>query len=60
MKEIEVNKSYETPRIEDHGTLQDLTAACVGGSGGDAFAAQGGYAGLSFGTTNPAYNCTSD
>lgn len=59
MKEIEVNKSYETPRIEDHGTLQDLTAACPGGSGGDAFAPNGQFGGIGFGTTNPAYDCTS-
>jgi hypothetical protein len=26
---------YETPRVVDYGDLQELTAACLGGGGGD-------------------------
>ncbi len=29
--------SYEAPRVVDYGDLRELTAACLGGSGGDAF-----------------------
>jgi hypothetical protein len=29
-------KTYEKPRVVDYGSLQELTAACVGGTGGDA------------------------
>jgi hypothetical protein len=54
-----VDKTYDKPQIDDHGTLQDLTAACPGGSGGDMFAPQGKFGSLGFGPTNPAYNCTS-
>jgi hypothetical protein len=57
--DIYVDKTYEKPQIADHGTLQDLTAACPGGSGGDMFAPSGQYGSLTFGPTNPAYNCTS-
>ena len=28
--------TYEKPRMTDYGSLQDLTAACAGGTGGDA------------------------
>lgn len=55
-----MEKNYEKPHIADRGTLQDLTAACPGGTGGDAFSASGYAVGLTFGPTNPAYNCTSD
>ena len=27
---------YEKPRVTDYGSLQDLTAACLGATGGDA------------------------
>ncbi len=30
-------QAYETPQVVDYGDLQELTAACPGGSGGDAF-----------------------
>jgi hypothetical protein len=50
-------QAYETPRVVDYGDLQELTAACEGATGGDAYtAAHGGYAGVS----NPAYGCTSN
>ncbi len=49
-------QEYETPQVVDYGDLQELTAACLGGSGGDAYTAQhGGYAGAS----NPAVGCKS-
>jgi hypothetical protein len=50
--------AYETPRVVDYGDLQDLTAACLGGSGGDkGFPAHvGGY---SVGPSNPASGCKS-
>lgn len=28
-------QAYEAPTVVDYGDLQDLTAACLGGSGGD-------------------------
>jgi hypothetical protein len=49
-------KIYEDPRVVDHGTLEDITAACAGGSGGDMYTA-GGVA--AFGVSNPAYSCKS-
>jgi hypothetical protein len=27
--------AYETPQVVDYGDLQELTASCLGGSGGD-------------------------
>jgi hypothetical protein len=27
--------AYETPKVVDYGDLQELTAACLGGGGGD-------------------------
>lgn len=51
--------SYEAPRVVDYGDLQELTAACLGGTGGDAFH-PGGYVGeISIGPSNPAAGCTS-
>lgn len=46
---------YEAPRVVDYGSLQELTAACALGGGGDAYT-QGGP---SFGTSNPAFKCKS-
>jgi hypothetical protein len=54
-----MSKNYDKPSVQDHGTLQELTAACPGGSGGDAFTAAGAYGGLTFGTSNPAFGCSS-
>jgi hypothetical protein len=50
--------AYEAPRVVDYGDLQELTAACLGGSGGDAgFPSHvGGY---SVGPSNPAASCKS-
>jgi hypothetical protein len=49
-------QAYETPQVVDYGNLQELTAACLGATGGDAYTAQhGGYAGVS----NAAQECKS-
>lgn len=29
------SQAYEAPKVIDYGDLQDLTAACLGGGGGD-------------------------
>ena len=52
--------SYEAPMVVDYGDLQDLTAACLGGAGGDAYH-PGAFngAGESIGASNPAAGCKS-
>jgi len=52
--------NYKTPTIVDYGDLQELTAACVGGSGGDAVIKGGYLGGFSIGPSNPAAGCTSN
>jgi hypothetical protein len=52
--------SYKTPEIVDYGDLQELTAACVGGTGGDALIKGGYLGGYSIGPSNPAAGCTSN
>lgn len=51
--------AYESPTVVDYGDLQELTAACLGGSGGDAgFPSHvGGY---NVGVSNPAAGCKSN
>ena len=49
---------YEAPKIVDYGDLQDLTAACAGSTGGDAFTKAGGQG--VFGVSTPAYGCKSN
>jgi hypothetical protein len=52
--------TYEAPRIVDYGDLQELTASCVGGGGGDA-EVPGGFLGTKgIGPSNPAAGCTSN
>jgi len=51
--------AYEAPRVVDYGDLQELTAACLGGSGGDAFDPSGVAGGYSVGPSNPAAKCKS-
>ncbi len=51
-------QSYEAPQVVDYGDLQELTAACAGSSGGDAFTAAGGVG--TYGTSSPAYGCKSN
>jgi hypothetical protein len=60
MDQSKTHQGYEAPRVVDYGDLQELTAACLGGSGGDAgFPANlpGGY---TAGPSNPAAGCTSN
>jgi hypothetical protein len=51
------SETYIKPTVVDYGDLQELTAACAEGHGGDAFAPGGSSHGISFGTSNPAYHC---
>jgi hypothetical protein len=40
------SQAYEAPHIVDYGDLRELTAGCLGATGGDAYTkANGGYAG---------------
>jgi hypothetical protein len=59
MDQVKTKIGYEAPQVVDYGDLQELTAACLGGSGGDeGFPGQvGGY---SVGPSNPAVGCTSN
>jgi hypothetical protein len=52
-------QTYETPRVVDYGNLQELTAACLGGKGGDAFDPSGKAGEFTVGASNPAASCTS-
>lgn len=56
----ETHQGYEVPRVVDYGDLQELTAACLGGSGGDAFFPSGELAGYGVGPSNPAAGCKSN
>jgi hypothetical protein len=53
-------QAYEAPRVVDYGDLQELTAACLGGTGGDAFDPGGTAGGYTVGASNPAAGCTSN
>jgi hypothetical protein len=52
-------RAYEAPQVVDYGDLQELTAACLGGSGGDA-GYPGHIGGYSVGPSNPAAGCKSN
>ncbi len=54
-----VTQAYEAPRVVDYGDLQELTAACLGGSGGDAFDPSGKAGPYGVGPSNPAAECKS-
>jgi hypothetical protein len=59
MKNQGTMAAYEAPTVVDYGDLQELTAACLGGSGGDAgFPSQVGSYGV--GPSNPAAGCKSN
>jgi hypothetical protein len=58
MDDSSIRSAYETPQIVDYGDLQALTAACLGGSGGDA-GYPGSVGGYTVGPSNPAAGCTS-
>jgi hypothetical protein len=51
-------KEYETPSVVDYGDLRELTAACLGGAGGDA-GYPGHVGGYGIGPSNPASGCKS-
>jgi hypothetical protein len=55
MDEMAASKDYERPRVVDYGSLQELTAACADGGGGDSFH----RGGPTFGISNPVYKCKS-
>jgi hypothetical protein len=55
-----LSETYTKPTVVDYGDLQELTAACANGKGGDAFAPSGSDNGIPFGTSNPAYGCKSN
>jgi hypothetical protein len=55
MDEQVISQDYETPRVVDYGSLQELTAACALGGGGDAYVAGG----PTYGVSNPAFRCKS-
>jgi hypothetical protein len=49
------SQAYEAPRVVDYGDLQELTAGCLGATGGDAYtAANGGKGGVFL--SNPVCN----
>jgi hypothetical protein len=52
-------EAYEAPQIVDYGDLQELTAACLGGSGGDAYDPSGKAGSFTVGASNPTAGCTS-
>jgi hypothetical protein len=56
MDEKMISQDYEPPRVVDYGSLQELTAACAEGGGGDAFH----KGGPSFGVSNPVFGCKSN
>lgn len=49
--------TYEAPQIVDYGDLQELTASCVGGGGGDTEVPGGFLGGKGVGPSN-ATGCT--
>jgi hypothetical protein len=59
MHEHPTSQTYQTPEIVDYGSLQELTAACLGGKGGDAFDPSGQAGEFTVGASNPVGGCTS-
>lgn len=55
------SQDYETPCVVDYGGLQELTASCVFGTGGDKRFPSGEQGGLTFGKefVNSEIQCTS-
>jgi len=49
--------AYETPQVVDYGDLQELTASCLGGSGGD-LGYPGTVGGYPVGPSTPVCNST--
>jgi hypothetical protein len=59
MDQSKTHQGYEAPSVVDYGDLQELTAACLGGEGGDA-GYPGQVGGYTVGPSNPAAGCTSN
>jgi hypothetical protein len=56
----QMTHAYEAPKVVDYGDLQELTAACLGGSGGDAWTqAHHGFGKHFVGVSSPTYECHS-
>ena len=57
----QVTQDYETPHVVDYGGLQELTASCAFGTGGDKAFPSGTFEGLSFGkeVNTSAIQCSS-
>ena len=53
--------TYEKPQLIDYGSLQDLTAGCLGATGGDSFVPSGHLGEFTFGKaiSNSLIQCTS-
>ena len=51
--------SLRGARVVDYGDLQELTAACLGGTGGDPGLPAGTIGGYTVGPSNPAAGCKS-
>jgi hypothetical protein len=58
MDDRATKQAYETPKVVDYGDLQELTAACLGGTGGD-HGYPGTVGGYTVGVSNPAESCKS-
>lgn len=59
MDEQLTREVYEAPQVVDYGDLRELTAACLGGTGGDAFDPSGAAGEFTVGASNPAAGCKS-
>jgi hypothetical protein len=59
MDNVKANRGYEAPTVVDYGDLAELTAACLGGHGGDIEAPMGSAGAFSVGASNPAAACSS-
>lgn len=59
MDDTVTTQVYEAPRVVDYGDLQELTAGCLGGRGGDAFDPSGTAGPFTVGASNPAGGCVS-
>jgi hypothetical protein len=58
---MEERNTYEKPQLIDYGSLQDLTAGCLGATGGDSFIPSGHLGEFTFGKSinNSLIQCTS-
>jgi hypothetical protein len=51
--------AYARPKIVDYGDLQELTASCAGGTGGDSLYPAEPFPGFTIGASNAAGACKS-